>query len=305
MTYASGGLIEATDYNGFVASVNAIWGTGSSDSGYGQTTTLSTVTAASSTVTATQWSDLIARINSLRNHQTAGAPGSGITQPSTGNTITYLSSLSTQITTATSNKLLNAGDGTAASGGSGTASVSNATGWTTTRSLEISYTFLSANQMRYFFNTGGFFHYNASSSVLAGNTKSADWDTLTNAFGTTVIEAQSSSKGGGSGSLNVNNTNAGFYDLTATDTLVLRQYSTTAAGGYTSNYISSYARLNVIHASGPTVIYLKIVFQDDAADTLDDTVSGTATLNTAGYASGVTYIANTWGTFTGAVTVAG
>ena len=305
MTYASGGLIEATDYNGFVASVNAIWGTGSSDSGYGQTTTLSTVTAASSTVTATQWSDLIARINSLRNHQTAGGLGSGITQPSTGNTITYLSSLSTQISTATSNKLLNAGDGNAAAGGSGTTAVSNATGWTTTRSLEISYTFLSANQMRYFFNTGGFFDYNATSSVLTGNTKSTDWDALTDAFGTTRIRSQSSSKEGGSGTLNTNNTNAGFYDLTATDTLVLRQYSTTAAGGYTYNYISSFARLNVIHASSPTVIYLKIVFQDDAADGLNDTVSGTATLNTAGYASGVTYIANTWGTFTGAVTVAG
>ena len=304
MTYASGGLIEATDYNGFVASVNAIWGTGSSDSGYGQTTTLSTVTAASSTVTATQWSDLIARINSLRNHQTAGGLGSGITQPSTGNTITYLSSLSTQISTATSNKLLNAGDGNAAAGGSGTTAVSNATGWTTTRSLEISYTFLSANQMRYFFNTGGFFDYNATSSVLAGNTKSADWDTLTNAFGTTRIRAQSSSKEGGSGSLNINNTNAGFYDLTTSNTAVMRQYSPTATGGYTSNYITSYARLNAAPGSS-TVIYLLIVFQDDAADTLDDTVSGTATLNTAGYASGVTYIANTWGTFTGAVTVAG
>ena len=304
MTYASGGLIEATDYNGFVASVNAIWGTGSSDSGYGQTTTLSTVTAASSTVTATQWSDLIARINSLRNHQTAGAPGSGITQPSTGNTITYLSSLSTQITTATSNKLLNAGDGTAASGGGGTQTVPNATGWTTTRSLEISYTFLSANQMRYFFNTGGFFDYNATSSVLAGNTKSTDWDALTDAFGTTRIRSQSSSKEGGSGTLNTNNTNAGFYDLTTSNTAVMRQYSTTAAGGYTSNYITSYARLNAVPGSS-TIIYLLIVFQDDAADGLDDTVSGTATLNTAGYASGVTYIANTWGTFTGAVTVAG
>ena len=102
MTYASGGTIEATDYNGFVASVNALWGVGSSDSGYGQSTTLSTVTAASSTVTATQWSDLIARINSLRNHQTAGALGSGITQPSSGNVITYLSTLSSQISTATS-----------------------------------------------------------------------------------------------------------------------------------------------------------------------------------------------------------
>ncbi len=304
MTYASGGLIQATDYNGFVASVNAIWGTGSSDSGYGQSTTLSTVTAASTTVTATQWSDLIARINSLRNHQTAGAPGSGITQPSTGNTITYLSTLSTQISTATSNKLLNAGDGNAAAGGSGTTAVSNATGFTTSRTLEISYTFLSANQMRYFFNTGGFFDYNVVGSALSGNTKSTDFDALCTAFGNTRIRAQSSEKQGGSGSLNLNNTNAGFYDLTTSYTDILRQYSTTAAGGYTSNFITSSAKLNAAPGSS-TVISLRIILTDDAADVLDDTVSGTTTLSTAGYASGVTYIANTWGTFTGATTIAG
>jgi hypothetical protein len=40
MTYASGGLIEAVDYNNFAASVNAIWGTGSGDRGYGQTDTV-------------------------------------------------------------------------------------------------------------------------------------------------------------------------------------------------------------------------------------------------------------------------
>ena len=303
MTYASGGTIEATDYNGFVASVNALWGVGSSDSGYGQSTTLSTVTAASSTVTATQWSDLIARINSLRNHQTAGALGSGITQPSSGNVITYLSTLSSQISTATSNRLLNAGDGNAANNASGTITLSNAAGFTTTRTQEFSLTFLSYNQMRYFFNTGGAVTITALNSVLAGNTKSTDWDALTVAFGTTYIYAQSSAKVGGSGTLNTNNTNAGFWDLTATDTLVMRQYSTTAAGGYTSNYISSFARLNVAHASSPTVIYLKIVFQDDAADVTDDTVSGTARTDVSALPSGVTYIANTWGTVVGANTI--
>jgi len=302
MTYASGGLIEATDYNGFVASVNALWGVGSSDSGYGQATTLSSVSAAG-TVTATQWSDLIARINSIRQH--ADNTSSGLTSPSAGDTITYLSTMSSQISTATSNRLNNTGDGNAANGAGGTLTVSNATGWTTTRTLEISLTWSSYNQMRYFFNTGGFVDFNATNSSFSGNTKSSDWQSLATAFGTTRIRAQTSSKQGGSGSLSTNNTNAGFYDLTASDTLVLRQYSPTATGGYNSSYISSFARLNVAHASSPTVIYLKIVFQDDAADGFDDTVSGTAAMQVAGYASGVTYISNTWGAFNGTVTVAG
>ena len=42
MTYSSGGLIQAADYNGFVdtnvgANINATWGTGVTSAGYGQT----------------------------------------------------------------------------------------------------------------------------------------------------------------------------------------------------------------------------------------------------------------------------
>jgi hypothetical protein len=300
MVYAQGGLIEATDYNGFVASVNALWGVGSSDSGYGQTTTLSSVSAAG-TVTATQWSDLIARINSIRQH--ADATTSGLTVPSAGDTITYLSTMSSQISTATTNRLNNTGDGNAVDSLGGVKTLSNATGFTTTRTQEFSITFSSYNQMRYFFNTGGYVTITAANSSFSGNTKSTDWQSLAVAFGTTVIYSQTSAKSGGSGTLNTNNTNAGFYDLTATDTLVMRQYSPTATGGYNTSYISSFARLNVAHASSPTVIYLKIVFQDDAADTFDDTVSGTARTDCTARASGTTYIANVWGSQTAANTV--
>ena len=296
MTYAQGGLIEATDYNGFVASVNALWGVGSSDSGYGQATTLSSVSAAG-TVTATQWSDLIARINSIRQH--ADNVTSGLTSPSAGATITYLSTMSSQISTATTNRLNNTGDGNALDSLGGTKTISNAT----TRTQEFSITFSSYNQMRYFFNTGGFVTITAANSSFSGNTKSTDWNSLSTAFGTTIIYAQTSAKSGGSGTLSTNNTNAGFYDLTATDTLVMRQYSPTATGGYNTSYISSFARLNVAHASSPTVIYLKIVFQDDAADTFDDTVSGTARTDCTARASGVTYISNVWGAQTAANTV--
>ena len=300
MTYAQGGLIEATDYNGFVASVNALWGVGSSDSGYGQATTLSSVSAAG-TVTATQWSDLIARINSIRQH--ADNTTSGLTSPSAGATITYLSTMSSQISTATTNRLNNTGDGYAVDSLGGTKTLSNATGFTATRTQEFSITFSSYNQMRYFFNTGGYVTITAANSSFTGNTKSADWQSLAVAFGTTRIFGQTSDKSGGSGSLSTNNTNAGFYDLTTTDTLVMRQYSPTATGGYNTSYISTYARLNVAHASSPTVIYLKMVFQDDAADTFDDTVAGTARSDCTARASATTYISNVWGSQTSAVTV--
>ena len=102
MSYSSGGLIEATDYNGFAASVNALWGTGPGQRGYGQSTTLSTV-AATNTVTATQWATLIARIDSMRQHQSGVT--SGLTQPVAGDTITFLSTLNGQISTIDTKRL--------------------------------------------------------------------------------------------------------------------------------------------------------------------------------------------------------
>ena len=64
MAYTSGDTIEAAHYNAFVASVNALWGSGSSNRGLGQTTTISTVSA-TDTIAATQWSTLLDRIRSI------------------------------------------------------------------------------------------------------------------------------------------------------------------------------------------------------------------------------------------------
>ena len=296
MTYASGGLIEASDYNNFVTSVNAIWGTGSSDSGYGQATTLSNVSPAGS-ITATQWINLIDRIDSMRAHQSGVS--SGLTSPIAGDVIAYLSTLNSQLSSINTNRLSNTGSGFAADSLGGVKTLSNSSGFTTTRTQEFSITFLSHNQMRYFFNTGGFVSIAATNSALTGNTKSTNFQSLCDAFGTTRIYAQLSEKSGGSGTLSTSNTAFGFYDLDTTDQLIFRQYSTTTTGGYNSNYISSFARVN--SNTVPTVIRLKIVLQDDAADGIDDTVSGTVRTDCTARASGVAYVANVWGSQTSAV----
>ena len=68
MTYTSGSLIQAADYNTFTTSaggLNDIWSTGSGDKGWGQTSFTSV--AAGGTVTATQWATLV------NNLSTAGS----------------------------------------------------------------------------------------------------------------------------------------------------------------------------------------------------------------------------------------
>ena len=67
MAYTSGDTILDDHYNDFRTSVNAIWGVGLNDQGYGQTNIVSSVSAGT-TITATQWTTLLARITSAANH---------------------------------------------------------------------------------------------------------------------------------------------------------------------------------------------------------------------------------------------
>jgi hypothetical protein len=268
MAYSSSGLIEATDYNGFAASVNAIWGTGTGDAGYGQTTTLSTVSA-SSTVTATQWATLIARIDSMRQHQSGSA--SGLSQPSTGDTITFLSTLSDQIGLITTNKDDNNTGTTQLS----TANATGATGWTSNAVRECKFTFSSANAMRYFFNAGGTITCNTISSSFSGNTKSDNWDTIANATTATI-------------------TNSIFWDNLSTSNYTV-DTNTGSGADYGSNVLYLQARLNAAPGSS-TEIIIRAYFVDGAGDGFDDTVSGTTRVDAAANGPTVTYVSNVWGT---------
>lgn len=268
MAYSSGGLIEATDYNGFAASVNAVWGSGSSDRGYGQSTTLSTV-AATNTVTATQWATLIARIDSMRQHQSGTA--SGLTQPSTGDTIAFVTNTNTQIGVIDTNRLSNNVGVTQLA----TANASGSTGWTSNAVRECKFTFSSANAMRYFFNAGGTITCNTISSSFSGNTKSTNWDTIANGVSSTVTN-----------SIFWNNLSTSNYTLTS---------GTGSGADYGSNVLYLQARLNAAPGSS-TEIIIRAYFVDGAADGFDDTVTGTARVDAAANGATTTYLTNTWGT---------
>jgi hypothetical protein len=159
MTYTVGGLIQATDYNGFVsttsdANVNDIWSTGSGDKGYGQTA-LATVSAAG-TVTAAQWANLVNTISTIANHQ--GTTITSRTAPVTGDLIEILSNVNTDLSNLTTARGNAAASGTAIGTFTGNVSQTATTGsgstaWTLTFTHTV--TFDSANAARYFFNAGG------------------------------------------------------------------------------------------------------------------------------------------------------
>lgn len=271
MAYVTGDTILATHYNDFTTSVNAIWGTGSGDHGYGQSNTIAS-TSASSTVTATQWSTLLARISSASSHQ--GSSITAISSPSAGETISAYSALSGNITTIDTNRLNitspNYTDTT--STGSGSAS------WTTSTVHEFTLTWASGDEARYYFNAGGSTRFTFSRTGGTAHTKNTEWSNLATACGTIIFAAQGTTKSGGSGTADTEATTVGYHDMSTSNQLVFRQYE--GDSPYTSNYISVQAKSNGaqgVNGDSGSVLTFTITWADAAADNFNDTVNGTVT----------------------------
>jgi len=305
MTYSQGGLIQATDYNTFaqggasvnhgVANINTVWGTGSGDKGYGQTSTLSAVST-SNTVTATQWSTMIARLNSILTHQ-AGS-GSGITAPVAGNTITFLSTLSSNITTGFNNRLnfTSNGSDAAATGSVNTSWTTNGSALTITRTA----TFGSADQARYFFNAGGKLIVNFGATNNQGNSKGNDWVSLLGTkLDNIVIGGYTNSRGGTGGSVVSSNTALGYWNAGTTNNKILELTSASGTADYGNNKIEVFIRTNGVQGSNGdvgNVVSVVLTVTDVAADSFDDQVNLTINTTWTKRPPETTNLADTWGT---------
>lgn len=180
MTYAQGNLIEASDYNGLnggssgasvSGQLNSVWGIGTGDNGYGQTTGANV--SIGNTVTASQWATLINNLNNARKHQ-AGGGYTNLTAPVAGNRVDYLSTLSSRLTDAFTNRLsYNNTRGTTITGSNDVVTwgqVLENQEFNTNRVATV--TFGSSDQARYFFNAGGALSFFCSATDLAGTNRS-------------------------------------------------------------------------------------------------------------------------------------
>lgn len=319
MTYSVGGLIQATDYNGFVsttagANVNATWSTGTSSAGYGQTA-LATVSAGG-TVTATQWASLVNTIASMANHQ--GTTITARSAPTAGSLISVLSAVNTDITNCYNNRANAVASGTQYTSWTGTNSKTAATGagaWTITFTNTV--TFASANAARYFFNAGGRIKLDVSKTAT-GATGDPEWNDLANTLcgdiyfsgiGTAHTIAGTSYTGttkiGGTGVPNTLATTTGFYALTpgGAATIIYKQFADTAP--YTSNFIQHSVALN----AASTVLTFTTLWSNPEGDPISGGTAPTgATPGTAPctictyFPPSTTYLTNTWGTPTVAAT---
>ena len=309
MTYVSTGVIQAADYNGFVnltagANVNATWSTGTTSAGYGQTA-ISSVSA-SGVVTAVNWASLVNTIASMASHQ--GTAITARTAPVTGNTVSILSALNTDITNCYNNRGNAVANGTQFTGWTGTNSLTGGRGagaWSI--SFVNTVTFASADAARYFFNAGGRIKIDVSKTAT-GNTGDPEWNDLANtlcgdifitggAYSQTIAGTvyTGTTKSGGSGTPNTLTTTTGWFDLTGTPTIVYKQFADTAP--YTANFIQ--------HSLSATATVLTITTLWSASD--GDPISGGsasvgATPGTAPttivtyFPPSTTYLSASWGT---------
>jgi len=326
MTYSSGGLIQATDYNGFVsttsgANINATW-----NSTYGQTALTTVSTGA--TVSATQWASLVNTITAMGAHSNTVITSR--TAPVTGNTITALTNVGLDIGNCYTNRFSAASVGSQYTAWTGTASKTTATGsggsaWTITFTDTV--TFANATAATNFFGAGGYLQIQFGKSST-GTVSDTEWNVFVGAAGAGAIVAnkviftsdatsktiagtsyQGTGKVGGTGTPTTLATGIGYNQLTGTPQTIYKQFDT--GGAYSGNYVQINASV-----SG-AVVTLTTTWYDAGDSNPGSTAQITGGTATTGISWGtapstvVTYyppettnISNTWGTPTVASTVA-
>ena len=308
MTYSAGNTIIDDDYNIFatgnaagtgddsVNNINTILGTGTGDKGYGQSTTLPAVSAGS-TVAATNWANLVARTATLAAHQ--GISITSITQPSAGDTVAAFAALQQNVIDVNTNRNFAAAEGSDAS-----VSSTSTAGWNNSATLSKTFTFPSANQLRYFFNAGGQIRISWSRSGGTTSDQNTSWTNLLTASGTLVLTGAAASKTintvaytgltkiGGSGSPTTLVTTEGAYALDGTPSLNFKQVP---SAPYGSNEIE------VSYSISGSVITIYTDLSDDYAppdpaspDNIDGTLRQVSTIRPPSTSN----LTNTWGTVT-------
>ena len=322
MTYTSGSLIVATDYNGFVndtagANVNNIWSTGATDAGYGEAA-IATVSAAGS-ITATQWASLVNNLASLGSHQ--GTTITARAAPVAGNTINILSALNADLTSCTTNRGNAVASGSQYTSWTGTNSKTSSTTGAFTITFTNTITFPSAAAARYFWNAGGLVKIQVGKSAT-GQTGDPEWNDLATTLcgaifisgrvnSTTQSIAGTSYTGttqvGGTGTPTTLATTTGWYTLTAggAATIVYKQFADSAP--YTANYIQH----TLAKGAGATTLIITTTWVNAEGDTISGgTAASGATVGTAPctivtyYPPSTTYLTNSWGTPSVAATTA-
>lgn len=308
MTYTSGGLIEAEDYNNIVGAntsvsstqFNSMWAWGANSRGYGQTF-VPAVTAAG-LVTAAQWATLINSLNSANLH--INNVNSGLTANTAGQLIGFSGSLTDKINGVITDRM------TAATTSTPVVNHNNLTAfpaWTSgdtsatlTKFFGANVAFDTPDKARFFFNAGGQLKFNVS-GVGSGSSRSTAAQNMCSYLGGVLTFAANTNGGrSGVGGTETVNTTVGYYDLLQSNTTIV------SVNGLTTNYTTDTGTITV-RTNGPqgqfndngTIVSFYATINStsgaNAGGSFDDSLNLTVTVTVD-----VTYpesinLSNTWG----------
>jgi len=310
MTYAAGGLIQASDFNNIVGAsagtqgggtqLNPIWATGQGSYGYGQTGVGNV--SVSGTVAATNWASLINTLNSARIHQSGS--GSGISAPTAGTSIAFLSTLTSSVSTAATNRLAAATFGTTTSL-TKTTTLNAAAGAVASGTITFTITFGSGvDATRYFFNSRGSITVAyASFTNTGGTSRGTSIQTLaqTNFSNKTLQATNYTPRAGTGGTVASDSITGGYYTgLTTTSTEKIRINSTSY---YTGDFLavdySTNGTTGSYGANGNTITIIVTAYSATTGSTQPaDTINATLGMICTVQYPETTNLTNTWGTAT-------
>ncbi len=259
--------ISNLDYNSIRDKIVSILGTGSGSRGYGQSI-ISSPVYAGNLITAQQWDELKTDLINIKVHQDGLLPAiadiqrNDVVSYGAGHPNTNYDSLAD----AALLTRFNIGTGQSVVANKATQSTSSA--WSTQAQAVLTVTFGSADQGRYFFNSGGDIRISATRAGGSATQQNNAWTNLLSNVGVQRFSGNFP-------------TLVNYYALTNSyQTYYYLPYSTP----YSSNFVRLEASCNVANNSGgtATVVYIKITLQDDYVDlgppSPGDSVDGTLTI---------------------------
>jgi len=251
----------------------------------------------------------------MGGHQ--GTSLTSMTSPSAGDEVEIIGAISGNLSSLHSNRLDRSRQGTAEG-----AVNSDSTGtWTASAVQEVTVTFDSADEARYYFNAGGELQIDPQITGYTSDAKARSWDALTQMCGTILFQAQGSSVTGSSNSITVTEahtssettlaTTIGYYDMTTSYQTIFQRDLTTSGSPYISggaNNVKIEAKSNGTQGSNSdagTIITFKISFLDASSDqtsydkatyNVEDQMDGTVRNSINRRPPSSIYLTDTWGT---------
>jgi hypothetical protein len=268
MAAGTGLIIEAVDYNTIRTKIISIMGIGAGQSGYGQTL-LSSPVAFGNTVTKAQWDNLRFDIFNARLHQDGLSPT--IVTAISGQPVRYgaghpNNQYNTQADTAVANKF-NIGTGQFVI--ESATSATRTTAWNSSLTATVTVTFSTAEQARYFFNSGSKIRCASSRTGGTASPQNSSWSNILDSAGTVAF---------GGNTLGLN-----FYNLTASYQTF---FNLSSSAPYTANQYRIEVVSNIADNTlgGATTLTFRVTYTDTytytgpGSPSIPDNVDGTLTL---------------------------